>query len=351
MNRALKIFGIAILLVGLTRFLSFYTYLETDDKAYYASFNKEYAIYSAPLPDRLEFAEEKVPFNDPQIIENYDRELLVNTYWQSQTLLFLKRSARYFPVIEPILKEYSIPEDFKYLPLIESGFTNVVSPAGAVGFWQIMESTGKQYGLEITKEVDERYHLEKATHVAARYLKHAHDELGTWTLAAASYNMGISGVKKQLERQGADNFYDLILNPETARYLYRLMAVKEIMENPVKFGFHVREKDKYQPIPTFTVEVDTAIQHFSNFTEKFGINYRILKYHNPWLRYEYLPNNTGKVYKITIPREGHFELLDKRDPQTETEAVETDSSDTYLEAVPEIKDSTALPKTKKTKRK
>lgn len=350
MNRALKIFGIAILLVGITRFLSFYTYPETDDKAYYASFNKEYAIFSAPLPSGLEFAGEKVPFKDPQIIENYDRELLVNTYWQSQTVLFLKRTSRYFPVIEPILKEYGIPDDFKYIPLIESGFTNVVSPAGAVGFWQIMEGTGKQYGLEINKEVDERYHVEKSTHVAARYLKEAYKELGTWTLAAASYNMGVGGVKKQLERQGADNFYDLILNPETARYLYRIMAVKEIMQNPTKFGFHVREKDKYQPIPTYAIEVDTAIEHFSKLTEKYGINYRILKYHNPWLRYEYLPNPNGKVYKIDIPKEGHFQLLSQRDPEVDIEKVEPDSSETYLEAVPEIKDSTALPKTKKSRK-
>lgn len=339
MNRFLKILGIAVLLVGVTRFYSFYTYPETDDKTFYANFNKDYGIYSVPIPEYMEFAGERVPFKDPQIRENYDRELLVNTYWQSQTLLFFKRSARYFPVIEPILKEYGIPEDFKYLPVIESGFANVVSPAGATGFWQIMEGTGKDYGLEINKEVDERYHLEKSTHVAARYLKEAYRELGSWTLAAASYNMGISGVKKQLERQGADNFYDLILNPETGRYLYRIMAVKQIMEQPKIYGFHVRDKDKYQPIPTFTIEVDTAIKHFSQLTDQYGINYRILKFHNPWLRYEYLPNSSGKTYKIVIPKAGHYQVLEAKDPDVKLEDLPADTTGEFLEAVPEVLDS------------
>jgi hypothetical protein len=310
MSKFLKILGIAVLLVFGLRFLSFYSYPETDDKSYFKEFAKNYAIYSAPLPKELIFAGEGVPFNDPQIIENYDRELLVNTYWQSQTVLFIKRSAKYFPVIEPILESYGIPQDFKYLPLIESGFMNVVSPAGAVGFWQIMEGTGKQYGLEITKEVDERYHLEKATHVACKYLKEAYAELGSWTLAAASYNMGITGVKKQLERQAANNFYDLTLNSETGRYVYRIMAIKHILENPANSGFHVREKDKYLNIPTYLVSVDTAVSNFGAFAEGFGINYRVLKYHNPWLRYDYLPNKSGKTYKIAIPRKGYHQVID-----------------------------------------
>lgn len=329
MSKFLKILGIAVLLIFGLRFLSFYTYPETDDKSYFEKFSKNYAIYSAPLPNELFFAGEKAPFNDPQIIENYDRELLVNTYWQSQTVLFIKRSAKYFPIIEPILKSYGIPQDFKYLPLIESGFMNVVSPAGAVGFWQIMEGTGKQYGLEITKEVDERYHLEKATHVACKYLKEAYAELGSWTLAAASYNMGITGVKKQLKRQAADNFYDLTLNSETGRYVYRIMAIKNILENPDKSGFYVREKDKYLNIPTYLVAVDTAVSNFGTFAEGFGINYRILKYHNPWLRYDYLPNDSGKTYKIAIPRKGYHEMMD---------------TESYPDEKIEVKDTLAAPK-------
>jgi membrane-bound lytic murein transglycosylase D len=275
-----------------------------------AEVQKKYAIYALPLPSKMQFVGESVPMKDPEIREQFDRELLVNTYWQSQTLLFHKRAARYFPVIEPILKKNGVPNDFKYLALIESGLTNIVSPAGATGFWQIMSATGKQYGLEINKEVDERYHLEKATQTACDYLKEAYGELGSWTLAAASYNMGISGIKKQMERQQADNYYGLTLNSETARYIFRIMAVKEIMENPLEYGFHFRTQDLYAPIPTYTVEVDTAVSNFSAFAAELGINYRILKFHNPWLRYDYLPNRTGKKYQIAIPKNGHYELVE-----------------------------------------
>jgi len=311
MNKIFKTVGIiAILVVGL-RFLAFFTYGDTDDKTHQVLFNEDYAIYALNLPQDIGFAGEAVPFNDPDIYERYDRELLVNTYWQSQTLLFFKRSAKYFPVIEPILKKNGIPEDFKYIALIESGLTNIVSPAGAVGFWQIMEHTGKQYGLEITKEVDERYHLEKATQVACDYLNEAYEEFGSWTLAAASYNMGINGVRKQLERQNASNYYGLTLNEETARYVFRIMAVKEIQENPEKYGFRFRKKDLYENIPCNVLKIDSTISNLGSFANELGINYRILKYHNPWLRYEYLPNPTGKNYFIKIPKEGHYELLDE----------------------------------------
>lgn len=335
MSKIFKYLSAIVVIAAVAKLLSYSAEpQETNDTNFYAKFNRDYAIYSVPHPEALTFAGEAVPMEDPEVFQHFDRELLVNTYWQSQTVLFLKRSAQYFPVIEPILKEYQIPTDFKYLPLIESGFTNVVSPAGAVGFWQIMEGTGKEYGLEITKEVDERYHLEKATRVACKYLTEAHQELGSWTLAAASYNMGISGVKKQLERQGADNFYDLTLNLETGRYLYRLMAVKQIIENPLQYGFHVREKDRYQPIPTRSVSVDSTIDDFGAFAKEFGINYRILKYHNPWLRYEYLPNPAGKIYHIEIPKEGHFALLKKE---------RADSIRASDQAISTPKDGPALP--------
>lgn len=313
MNKILKGLGLAVLLIGLVRLLSFYTTDKTHptDPSYLDQFNEDYAIYALPLPEDLNFMGEAVPFKDPEIFERYDREILVNTYWQSQTVLFIKRSARWFPVIEPILKKHGIPTDFKYLPLIESGFMNVVSPAGAVGFWQIMESTGKGYGLEINKEVDERYHVVKATEAACIYLKEAYKELGSWTLAAASYNMGVTGVKKQLERQRAKSYYDLTLNEETGRYVFRIMAVKEILENQEKYGFKIREKDKYKPIPTLTVSVDTPVTQFGDFAQQLGVNYRILKYHNPWLRYEYLPNKTGKTYQIKIPKEGFYALVDE----------------------------------------
>jgi hypothetical protein len=319
MNKSLKIIVIGAVLLVMMRFFSFYSYSEVDDKTFYQNFTKEYGIYSLPHPPQLSFVGETVPLNDPQIKESYDKELLVNTYWQSQTVLFLKRSARYFPVIEPILKKHKIPEDFKYLAVIESGLTNVVSPAGATGFWQIMESTGKQYGLTITKEVDERYHLEKATRVACLYLKEAYQELGSWTLAAASYNMGISGVKRQLERQNAQNFYELTLNSETGRYLYRLMAVKQILENPKDYGFNVRPKDAYALVETYTEKVDSTIDSLGLWAHERDINYRILKYHNPWLRYHYLPVKEGDSYEITLPKKGFYQVLGRNDENGPTE--------------------------------
>ncbi len=287
---------------------AFFSYDKMSDDEFQILFNENYGIYALTHPKNIDFAGEAVPATDPEIYERLDRELLVNTYWQSNTMLNFKRAHQWFPVIEPILKKNGIPDDFKYLAVIESGLTNVVSPAGATGFWQIMESTGKGYGLEINKEVDERYHVEKSTKAACKYLNKAHRKFGNWTLAAASYNMGMAGVTRQMERQNGNSYYDMTLNSETGRYVFRILAVKEILENPDKFGFHFREKDLYQTIPTKTVTVDTSVADFGKFAEQMGINYRILKYHNPWLRYDYLPNSSGKKYVIDIPKKGHFQL-------------------------------------------
>ncbi len=310
MRKSLKAFSFIVLLFLMSSIFSFFTYPHVEGQQsglandeFQKAFNENYGIYSIALPESLDFAGESYPFIDEQIREAFDRELLVNTYWQSQTLLFLKRSKRYFPIIEPILAEYGIPEDFKYLPLIESGFMNVVSPAGAVGFWQLMEGTAKDYNLEVNNAVDERYHLEKATRVACMYLLEAKAKLGTWTLAAASYNMGIAGVSRQLERQRAESFFDLTLNPETARYLYRIMAVKEIISQPGKYGFHLKEDHAYHPIATVDVPVDSSLSHVDHFNSQFGLSYRQLKFHNPWLRLEYLPNKSGKLYMIKVPQE------------------------------------------------
>lgn len=272
-----------------------------EDKQYQQSFQQSYGIYAIPIPTDIDFAEEKPNLTDPEVVERLDREIHVNTYWQSNSLLMFKRANRYFPTIEPILKEYGVPDDFKYLALIESGFQNIVSPAGAVGFWQIMKGTGKDYGLEITAEVDERYHLQKATEAACKYLLEAKKKFGSWTLAAASYNMGMNGLSKQLDRQKATNYYDLLLNAETARYVFRILAVKAIMESPETYGFHIREKDLYQPIPVRAVEIDSAVTHFADFAAQFNISYKTLKYHNPWLRQNYLKNSARKKYVILIP--------------------------------------------------
>lgn len=336
---------VAIILV-VTSSLTFFSYDEPvlDDSSYMEAFNKDYAVYALQLPEDITLAGEFVPFQDPDIYERFDREMHVNTYWQSQTLLFFKRANRYFEIVEPILKEHNIPDDFKYLSLIESGFMNVVSPAGAVGFWQILKKTGQQYGLEINKEVDERYNVEKSTHAACKYLNEAYGEFKNWTLAAASYNMGITGVRKQLKRQNAKNYFDLTLNSETARYVFRILAIKELMQNPKKYGFNFREKDLYQPIPTTSVIVDTAVSSFGTWAVEHGINYRILKYHNPWLRQEYLNNPSGKAYTIKIPKKGHYwldEQLISKDSANYVEVIDSIIPESNLELNPRIDSSSA----------
>ena len=268
----------------------------------------EYKISAIAIPENLNFAGEKVPQDDPEILERIDREFLVNTYWQSNALLLMKRAHKYFPIIEPILARHGVPDDFKYLAVAESGLQNVVSPKGATGFWQIMRTTGREYGLEVNANVDERYHLEKATEVACRYLRRSKEKFGSWTLAAAAYNAGPGGVNKQLTIQKADDYYDLLLGQETGRYVFRILAIKEILSNPETYGFEIAKEDLYDPIPTFTVEVDEPVTNFADFAAEYGINYKILKRHNPWLRQPHLNNVTKKKYAIAIPNKGHYPM-------------------------------------------
>lgn len=266
----------------------------------------DYNVYALQVPEKLDFAGEPMPLDNPDILERMDRELLVNTYWQSNGLLMFKRSKKYFPIIEPILAKHGVPDDFKYLAVIESGLTNAVSPAGARGFWQIMPATGRENGLEVNNNVDERYNLEMATEVACRYLLRAKEQLGSWTLAAAAYNAGNAGVSRRLKEQNVSEYYDLLLGEETGRYMFRIVALKEILSNPDTYGFNFRDKDLYTPVPTYKVEVDTAVTDFTKFAENYGINYKILKLHNPWLREPHLNNRSRKQYYIDIPEEGYY---------------------------------------------
>ena len=270
--------------------------------------NNPSGVYAIKIPQNLDFAKEEVPLYNPDIYERMDRELLVNTFWQSNALLMFKRTQKYFPIIEPILKKEGIPDDFKYLAVIESGLSNVVSPAGASGFWQIMESTGKENGLEINENVDERYNLIKSTELACKYLKQAKAKLGSWTLAAAAYNGGMNGMARRLKEQNVNSYYDLLLGEETGRYVFRIIALKEILNNPKKYGYNIQDDDLYRHLPTYTVKVDTAITNFTSFAQKFNINYKILKIHNPWLRQAYLNNKTNIVYQIEIPQAGTYKL-------------------------------------------
>tara|TARA_R110002033_G_scaffold29569_5_gene66148 strand:- start:3634 stop:4587 length:954 start_codon:yes stop_codon:yes gene_type:complete len=268
-----------------------------------------YNVYALEMPDDLNFAGEPVPVEDPDIYERMDRELLVNTYWQSNGLLMFKRAQKYFPIIEPILARNGVPDDFKYLAVIESGLVQTAkSPAGASGFWQIMIATGRENGLEVNDNVDERYNIEKATEVACNYLKKAKESLGSWTKAAAAYNAGNYGVSRRLKDQGVTGYYDLLLGEETGRYVFRIVALKEILSNPSKYGFNFNKSHLYKEVPTYKVEVDTAVTDFAKFAKRFGVNYKILKLHNPWLREPHLNNKSRKSYLIEIPKEGFYSV-------------------------------------------
>ncbi|MFW5663778.1 MAG: lytic transglycosylase domain-containing protein [bacterium] len=268
-----------------------------------------YSVNALPIPESLNFAGEPVPVHNFDVRERFDRELLVNSYWQSQTLLFFKRAYRWFPVIEPILEEEGIPADFKYLALIESGLMNVVSPAGAAGFWQILQSTGRELGLEVNREIDERYHVEKSTRAAAEFLRDAHDLYDSWTLAAAAYNMGRSGLNRQLSSQQATNYYDLWLNEETSRYVFRILAIKTIFENPRGHGFKFKEEDLYPPFEYYTVTVDASVPDWVAFAHEHQITYKELRTLNPWIKQPELNNPRRKVYEVQIAKESLFEYV------------------------------------------
>ena len=263
-------------------------------------------VYALHLPDTLCFAGETFPITSPDIRERLDRELLVNTYWQSNMMLLLKRSNRFFPLIERVLEEEGVPTDFKYLAVIESGLENLTSTSGAKGFWQIMPATGREYGMEINSNVDERYHLEFSTKVAAKYLKKAKVKFGSWALAAAAYNRGINGIQRNLTAQKATNYFDLLLGQETSRYVFRIFAVKDIIENPTKYGYIFEEKDLYHHIPVRVHGLDTPISNIARFAKKMGVNYKLLKIHNPWLIQNHLNNKSRKYYEIAIPEKGHY---------------------------------------------
>lgn len=252
------------------------------------------------VPSQLDFAGETVPLGSSDVYERMDRELLVNTFWHSNSILMLKRAEKYFPIIEPILSSYGIPDDFKYLAVIESGLINATSPAGAKGFWQLMRATAREYGLEVNANVDERLHLELSTKVACTYLKKAYEKFGSWTLAAAAYNAGRSRVARYLDYQQADNYYDLLFGEETGRYVFRILAAKLLFENPEVYGFDLSNQQKYTPQNIRLVDVDTAIVSLANFADDFDMNYKELKLLNPWLLEPHLNNKSRKPYQIAV---------------------------------------------------
>ena len=298
MNKSFRFLSLLSILVITFLFFNAINKNETDPET---STSKTYKIKALKLPNNLNLAGERVPLEIPDVKERMERELLVNTYWQSNGLLLIKRANKYFPVLEPLLKKYGLPDDFKFLALAESAFIDETSNVGAAGMWHFMKATGKEYGLEINSNVDERYNIELSTKVAAEYLKKSQQRFNSWTLAAASYNAGNYGISKRLDEQEVNNYYDAKLPDETERYVLRIIALKEVISNPKKYGFVFDNDDLYTLAKTRTIKVDTAITNITHFAKKFGMNYKEFKIYNPWLRENNLNNKSRKVYEIKIP--------------------------------------------------
>ena len=281
--------GLAIILIGVSAAITFSLAQSNDeqnesyegtDHEYLAFDSIDHDTHDIELPTTMTFCGEEVPLDLFYVREQLEREIIVNSYRHSATLLLLKRSTRWFPVMEPLMEKYGLPEDFKYLSMIESELTNAVSPAKAVGFWQFISETGKQYGLEINKEVD---------------------KFGSWTLAAAAYNCGNGRISKVLDEQRVDSYYDMQLPEETQRYMFRILALKLITENPEKYGYQISDNGWYPPYETKTVTVTESIPSLVDFAYEQGTNYKMLKYYNPWLRSNTLTISAGNSYDIKIP--------------------------------------------------
>jgi membrane-bound lytic murein transglycosylase D len=297
---AIILAGIIIILISVTQ-----SFRESASKANLIVLHDSlFSNKSFKLPDNVTFAGERMPLENFDTRESLEREILTSAYRHSSTILIIKRANRYLPVIEKILKKNNIPDDFKYLAAAESEYTNMISPAGATGFWQIMQSTGLEQGMEINSVVDERYDIEKSTQFACDYFRKSYEKYGNWTMAAASYNGGRTAIDEQIEIQKQNNYYDLLLSEETARYIFRVVAYKLIISDPGAYGFMIEKKELYPVLKYHEVEVDTAIMSFSNFAEEFGTNYKMLKFFNPWLRKPYLTSKPGKEYLIKIPTKG-----------------------------------------------
>lgn len=259
-------------------------------------------IYALKVPEQMDFAGEQVPLNDQDVRQHIDRELLINMYWHSQTIYIMKQFNQVIKIIEPILEKNGVPHDFVYLCVAESGLQyNATSPSGAVGLWQFMKPTGLKYGLTINDEVDERMSYEKSTEAACKYFIEAKEKFGSWTMAAASFNMGIDGLSGISRRQDSNNYYDLYLNRETSRYIYRIVAMKEVLSNPRKYGFFLESDDLYAPYSYHSITIDTTIHNLTTFAKQQGTNYKMLRLMNPWLIGYSLTNKDGKSYDIKVP--------------------------------------------------
>lgn len=298
----------------------FATTRESNDDVHRKAIKANYHIYAPVLPDTLYFAGERVPMNIYYVRESMDRELMVNMYWHSNILLYMKRAGRFFPVIEPILKKNGVPEDFKYLCVIESGLQNVTSSAKAQGYWQFIKSTGEKYGLTINDDIDMRNNIEASTEAACRYLKDLKQRFGSWTSAAAAYNCGEGGLGRRYKLESVNNYYDVRLNPETARYVFRILAVKQIMQHPQDYGIYIRQCDLYPPIPTQTATLSGRDIDLYEYARQHNCSYKMLRELNPWLINETIKNKADRTYTVKLPVKKGTEMSTIR-PESTNELV------------------------------
>ncbi|TRZ76333.1 MAG: hypothetical protein D4R97_00940 [Bacteroidetes bacterium] len=321
MNPSLKYLSMILATLSVAIILVFAVlYQKNPDRDYREAAQRSYRIFTPECPSKADFAGEKIPLGLFYVKESLDREIMINTFMHASTILMFKRANRWFPLIEPILKKNNIPDDFKFLCLAESNLYNAVSPSRAEGFWQFLKPTAIRYGLEVNEEVDERYNVIKATEAACQYFLEAYSKYGNWTLAAASFNRGQDGMSDAIEDQKGKNFYELYFNEETSRYVYRILALKEIYIHPVKYGLYLRASDFYPLIPTYTITVDTPIMDIPEFALKNKVSYRVLREFNPWVRRYTLTNKLKKQYQIVLPKEGamNTELFQKSLVPSET---------------------------------
>jgi membrane-bound lytic murein transglycosylase D len=280
--------------------LKMFVYWPTQNTVSYRDNNSN--VLGLNIPSDLDFCGEKIPSNDYEIKEDLDKEFFSNSYWKHNSLILFHKAQRWFPYIEPILKQEGVPDDFKYLAVIESHLSNASSPAGAAGFWQLVPISARNYGLEVNDEVDERYNVEKATHAACGHIKDAYAIFNNWTLAAAAYNRGIGGIQNALANQKTDNYFDLMLNPETGSFIYRILAYKTLFSTPGHFGIKKKNWSYYPKIPFNTYKVDSAITDLGAFAKNVGTSIGTIKLFNPWLLKDYLNNPAKKVYEIKVPK-------------------------------------------------
>lgn len=270
-----------------------------------------YKAFVIKTPEQITFAGESFTLAEPDLRERLDRELHVNANWHSNTILLIKKANRWLPQIAEILKKNGVPEDFKYIVAIESGFDEYArSPANAIGFWQLLKGTAKDYDLEVNDEVDERYDPIKSTEAACKYLKKAYEKFGSWVNVAASYNIGMRGFERRLEAQKVNSYFDVLINEETGRYLFRILAVKAILENPEAFGFYIPEDQLYTQPKLKAVKVTESIKDLVDFAHKHNITYKTLKRYNPWLRDD----------ELTVKR-NTYEIMISQDPAEQMPAV------------------------------